>query len=303
MSHITIAASAKAFKALFTVVENNFTLSKSDTRNFGPFSASYSVSAHLSGGTLQLNNDNTFELQNVDIVFGILDFKLCLDLPGFCIPSFCLVPDPWNGCLVGFPGFCIGGPICIDLNLSGLTSKITDLKASLITKYFIDPARLPGWTDLDAELNGHSNQWQIFIDPVSVNVALIDVPATIDNILTNALNNAIHNLFPSWLPDWAVDLIMAFLGPIADLLTSLLGITTSIAEWLSDLLSNAFGLVSLLETAIADFLANQKPIEQFEDPFPIFHAIGGLIPVKIPIRDVTVTIDAKEMMVTANVGA
>ena len=303
MSHITIAASAKAFQQLFNEVEKNFSFSKSDTANFGPFSASYSVSVHLSGGNLQLNNDNTMELQNVDIVFGTLDFKLCLDLPGFCIPSVCLVPDPWNGCLVGFPGFCIGGPICVDLNLSGLTSQITDLKASLVPKYYVDPARLAGWTDLDAELNGHSNQWQIYIDPVWVNVALIDVPATIDNILVNAINTAIHNLFPSWLPGWAVDLIMAFLGPIVDLITSLLGITTSIAEWLSNLLGNAFGLVALLETAIADYFASKYPLYQFEDPFPILPASGGLIPVKIPIRNLAATIDSQEMIVQANVGA
>ncbi len=303
MSHITIAASAKAFQQLFNEVEKNFSFSKSDTANFGPFSASYSVSVHLSGGNLQLNNDNTFELQDVDIVFGTLDFTLCLNLPGFCIPSFCIVPDPWNGCLVGFPGFCIGGPVCAELNLSGLTSQITDLKASLLPKYYIDPARLPGWTDLDAELNGHSNQWQIYIDPVLVNVAPIDVPATIDNILVNAITTAIDNLFPSWLPGWAIDIIMAFLGPIIDLITNLLGITTSIAEWLSDLLGNLFGLVSLLETAIADYFASKYPLYQFEDPFPILQASGGLIPVKIPIRDLAATIDAQEMIVQANVGA
>ena len=134
----------------------------------------------------------------------------------------------------------------MDLNLSGLTSQITDLKASLVPKYYVDPARLAGWTDLDAELNGHSNQWQVYIDPVWVNVALIDVPATIDNILVNAITNAIDNLFPSWLPGWAVDIIMAFLGPIVDLITDLLGITTSIAEWLSNLLSNVFGLVGFV---------------------------------------------------------
>src|SRR5262245_46020903 len=120
MSHITVAASAKAFKQLFAVAEAGLTLTKSDSADFGPFSASYSVKLHLTGGTIQLNDDNTIEVQNIDIVFDTLDFKLCLDLPGFCIGGFCIVPDPWNGCLVSFPGFCIGGPICIDLDLSGL---------------------------------------------------------------------------------------------------------------------------------------------------------------------------------------
>lgn len=299
MSHITIAASAKAFQALFNEVETNFNFSKSDSANFGPFSASYAVGVKLSGGTLTLNNDNTMELQDVDIIFTPLDFKVCINLP--CIPSFCVIPDPWNGCLVGFPGFCFGS-VCADLNLSGVTSQITDLKASLLPKYYVDPARLPGWTDLDAELNGHSNQWQIFIDPVWVNISPIDVPATIDNLLKNAIENAISNAL-SGLPGWMVDIIMAFLGPIIDLITSLLDITTSIAEWLSNLLGNAFGLLGILETAIADYFASKYPLFPFEDPFPILKAAGGLIPVKIPIRNLTATINSSEMIVQADVGA
>jgi hypothetical protein len=105
------------------------------------------------------------------------------------------------------------------------------------------------------------------------------------------------------LPGWAVDLVMAFLGPIIDLITGLLGITTSIAEWLSNLLGSVFGLVPLLETAIADYFASKYPLFQFEDPFPILPASGGLIPVKIPIRNLAATIDSQEMIVQANVGA
>src|SRR5690242_16212467 len=94
MSEITLAASAKAFQALFNVIEMNFSIPKSDSRSFGPFTASYSVNVTLSGGTLQLNNNNTFELSDVDVVFSTLDFKLCLDLPGFAYRAFvsCRIP-------------------------------------------------------------------------------------------------------------------------------------------------------------------------------------------------------------------
>src|SRR5215469_6918221 len=202
MAHITIAASAKVFRVLFNLLEAGFTFSKNDSKNFGPFSASYNVKAHLSGGTIQLNDDNTIEIQNVDVNFDILDFKLCLNLPGFCIGGFCIVPDPWNGCLVSFPGFCIGGPVCADLDLSALVAEITDMKANLVAQYVIDPARPPGITDVEAEIQLHPNQWEIFINPTFVDV-IIDVPATLDNIIVDAIKNAINNLFPSWLPQWA----------------------------------------------------------------------------------------------------
>ena len=302
MSHITIAASETAFEQLFKAVRDNFTFTKSDSGSFGPFSASYSVALHLEDGTIQLKDDNTIEIKTVDMVFDTLTLELCFELPGFCIPSFCIVPDPWNGCLVGFPGFCIGGPICVPLNLSGLVSEINKIKASLKPKYFVDPGRLPGWTDLDAEFNSKPNKWQIFIDPTLVSVDPIDLPATIGNVLENAVEDAIDNFFPSWLPGWAKDLVWAFLGPILDFVKGILGIFDKIEDFIQDLLGNTFNLLVLLETAVADYFANKYPIYEFEDPYPVLPSSGGLIPVKIPIRDLSATVNSKEMVVLADVG-
>jgi hypothetical protein len=302
MSHITIAASEKAFEQLFKAVRNNFTISKSDSGNFGPFSASYSIKLHLDGGTIQLNNDGTIEIQNVDVVFDILKVQICFDLPGFCIGGWCIIPDPWNGCLVSFPGFCIGGPICIPLDLSGLVSEINDIKAHLTPKYFVDPARLPTWSDLDAEFAGKPNKWQIYIDPDWVSVDPIDIPATIGNIVENVLKAAIENLFPSWLPGWAKDLIWAFLGPLLDLVKSILGFLDNFEDFLQDLLGNTFDILGLIETAVADYFANKYPIYEFEDPYPLLPQSGVLIPVKIPLRNLTATVNTNEMIVLADVG-
>jgi hypothetical protein len=303
LSDITIAASANAFEQLFIALRNNFTFSKSDSANFGPFSASYSIALHLEGGTLTLNDDNTIEVQDVDVVWDTLKVEVCFDLPGWCIPSFCIVPDPWNGCLVGFPGFCLGGPICAPLDLSGLVSEISDIKASLAPTYYVDPARIPGWSDLDAELNGHPNKWRIFIDPEWVNVDPIDIPASVANLLENAVKDAIDNAIPSWVPGFVKDLLWALIGPILDLITSVLGIVGDISEWLANLLGTMFGLLGAIETAVADYFASQYPIYEFEDPYPVLPAEPGLIPVKIPIRNLTATVDSHEMVVLADVGA
>jgi hypothetical protein len=304
VSHITIAASANGFKELFAVVRDNFTFAKSDGASFGPFSASYSVKLHLSGGTVQLNDDDTIEVKHLDVVWDTLKLTICFELPGFTIPGFCIVPDPWNGCLVGVPDIPIGGPICVPLNLSGLVSEISDLKASLKPLYFIDPARDPSWSDLDAEFNGHPNKWKIFIDPEFVLVEPIDVPGTVANVFENLVKDAVEDMFPSWLPGWAKHLVLAALGPILDLVTGLLNIADDITDFIGDLLGPAFfGIIGLLETAVADYFAAQYPIYQFEDPYPILEAGGGLIPVKIPIRDLESHVNSKEMIVTADVGA
>ncbi len=302
MSHVTIAASEKAFEQLFKAVRDNFTVSKSDSGNFGPFSASYSIKLHLDGGSIQLNNDGTIEIKTVDVVFDILKVQICFDLPGFCIGGWCIVPDPWNGCLVSVPGFCIGGPICIPLDLSGLVSEINDIKAHLNPKYFVDPARLPTWSDLDAEFAGKPNKWQIYIDPDWVSVDPIDIPATIGNIVENVLKDAINDLFPSWLPGWAKDLIWAFLGPLLDLVKSILGFLDNFEDFLQDLLGNTFDILGFIETAVADYFANKYPIYEFEDPYPLLPQSGPLIPVKIPLRNLTATVNTNEMIVLADVG-
>ncbi|HEY3340759.1 MAG TPA: hypothetical protein VGK81_02025 [Anaerolineae bacterium] len=302
MSHVTIAASEKAFEQLFKAVRNKISVSKSDSGSFGPFSASYSIKLHLDDGSMQLNNDGTIEIKNVEVVFDILKVQVCFDLPGFCIGGWCIVPDPWNGCLVSVPGFCIGGPICIPIDLSGLVSEINDIKAHLTPRYFVDPARLPAWSDLDAEYAGKSNMWQIYIDPDWVSVDPIDIPATINNIVENILKNAINNLFPSWLPGWAKDLIWAFLGPLLDLLKSILGFLDNFQDFLQNLLGNTFDILGFIETAVADYFANKYPIYQFEDPYPLLPQSGALIPVKIPLRNLTATVNTSEMIVLADVG-
>lgn len=303
MSDITIAASANGFTQLFNALRDNFTFSKSDSADFGPFSASYSVALHLEGGNITLNDDNTIEVKDVDVVWDTLKAQVCFDLPGWCVGGFCIVPDPWNGCLVSFPGFCIGGPICAPLDLSGLVSEISDLKASLAPAYYVDPARLPGWSDLDAEFNGHPNKWRIFVDPEWVHVDPIDIPASVGNLLENAVKDAIDNLIPGWVPGWAKDLLWALIGPILDFVKGLLGIVGDVEEWLADLLGNQFDLLGAIETAVADYFASQYPIYEFEDPYPILPAEPGLIPVKIPIRNLTATVDSHEMVVVADVGA
>lgn len=303
MSDITLAASANAFNQLFDAARDNFRLSKSGSGTFGPFSASYAVAMHLQGGSIQLNDDNTVEVQHVEIVWDTLEVQVCFDLPGFCVGGFCIIPDPWNGCLVSFPGFCIGGPICESLDLSGLVSEISDVRAGLAPRYYVDPARLPGWSDLDAELAGHSNQWRIFIDPAWVHVDPINIPESAGNLFETLVENAIDNLIPSWVPDWAKDLLWAAVGPIFDLVKGILGFADDFSHWLSDLLGNAFDLLGAIETAVADYFANQYPIYEFEDPYPVLALPLSLIPVKIPIRDLTAQVDSKEMIVLANVGA
>ncbi len=301
MNHFTIASSEAAFRQLFKLLRDNFSFSDSGGDNFGPFSASYEIAFHLEKGTIKLNNDGTIEVEALDIVWDTLRVEVCFDLPGIHIPGFCIIPDPWNGCLVGVPSINIGGPICIPLDMSGLVSEISEIRARLNAIYFIDPGRLTSWSDLEAEINGKPNMWQIFIDPEFVSVDPIDVPHTIGNIFENLVEDAIRDMLPGGLFGWVVDLVFELLGPIIDLITSALDIVDTIEDFIQDLLGDLFGFLTLIETVVADHFAKKYPILKFEDPYPIL-TDGSLIPVKIPLRDLKVNVNTNEMIITGDVG-
>ena len=301
MSHLTVAASEHAFKELFKLVRDGFTFAKSDSASFGPFSASYSVKLHLETGSIHLNNDGTIEIDALDVVWDTLKLEVCFDFPGFTIPGFCIIPDPWNGCLVGIPDIHIGGPICVPLDLSGLVSEISKVRAHLKAKYYVDPGRLPGWTDLQAEFAGKPNKWRIFIDPDFVSVDPIDVPATIGNLFENAIEQAIEDLLPGWLPGFVKDLLMALLQPVVDIVKAVLNVFDSVEDFLQDLIGEQLDLLGQIETAVADYFANKYPIWEFEDPYPIL-TDGPLIPVKIPLRNLKADVNSKEMIVTGDIG-
>lgn len=301
MSHLTLAASEAAFEQLFKLARDGFKFNNSDSGSFGPFSASYSVELHLDKGSIHLNDDGTVEIDALDVVWDTLTLQVCFDFPGFTIPGFCVVPDPWNGCLVGIPDIRIGGPLCIPLNLSGLVSEISKVRAHLNATYFVDPGRVPGWSDLQAEFAGKPNKWQIFIAPDFVSVDPIDIPATIGNLFENLVEQAIEDLLPGWLPDWAKSVLMAFLQPVVDIVKAVLDVFDSVEDFLQDLIGEKFDLLGQIETAVADYFASKYPIYKFEDPYPIL-TDGPLIPVKIPLRNLKADVNSREMIITGDIG-
>ncbi len=304
MSHLTVAASEDAFRLLFGFLRDNFTFSSSDSADFGPFTASYAVALHLKGGTIDLRDDNTVQVRELDIKWDTLQLCLGVDIPEICVGGFCIIPTPF-GCALRAPRICVFSAdpdINFCLDLSGVITSEISITASPIIKYRVDPARTPGMADLDAEDANIPNKWQVFIDPVTLDIDVFDVADMVGDLLENAVNAAINGLL-GFLPQWAKDLILAILGPIIDLIRAILDLPDDIGEWIADLLGVSFGLFNLLLTFVADYFANKTPLHELEDPYPILPASGGLIPVKIPIRDLAVRVNTKEMILEGNVGA
>lgn len=314
MAHLTIAASEKTFKALFDAIRDNFNFARSDSADFGPFTAGYALEAHLEDGTLDLRADNTVQIKELDIKWDKLDLTLGLDIPEICVGGFCIIPSPFGGCWLRAPEICIFSSdpdISFTLPLGGLITSELSVTGSLLTKYAVNPARPGGMNDWDAQdaTPSLANHWQLFLDPQFVDVDIFDIADIVGDLLENAVNAAIDNLL-SFLPGWARDLIKAILGPIIDLIRAILDIPDDIQEWISDLLNVSFGILDFIVQMVADYFANQYPLHQIEDPYPILEAaanpnssfLPSLVPVKIPIRDLRVFNNDQEMILEGNVG-
>jgi hypothetical protein len=303
MSDITVAASESAFTELFGTLRDAFTLSASDSGDFGPFTASYAVALHLENGTVDLRGDNTVSVKELDVVYDTLAVSLGIDFPEISIGGWCIIPTPF-GCALRLPKISIfsGDPdIVIPLDLSGLLRSELSFIAGLRTAYRVDPGRQPWMDYLDAQTAGVPNTWQVFVDPHSVDVDLFDIADILGDLLENAVDAAVDAAL--WfLPGWARDLVKAILGPVIDLVRALLDIPDDIGEWLEDLLGTSLGLLDVITTAVLDHLAAGNALFDFEDPYPVLAASGGLFPVKVPITDFAVRVTDDEMIVEANVG-
>jgi len=313
MAHLTVAASEKAFVMLFEAIRDNFQFAKSGSDSFGPFTAGYSVEAHLEGGSVDLRADNTVQIKELDIKFDELDLTLGIDLPEVCIGGFCIIPSFW-GCILRAPKICVfddNPDISITLPLGNLITSEVSVTGRLLTKYHVNPLRPGGMNDWDAQdaVPSLANHWQLFLDPQFVDVDVFDIADIVGDLLENLLDAAVDNLL-GFLPGWAKSIIRGIFGPIINVVRVILDLPDDIQEWISDLLNVSFGILDFILQLIADYFANKYPLHQIEDPFPILDATpnpnpgapASLVPVKIPIRDLLVFNNDLEMILEGNVG-
>jgi hypothetical protein len=304
-SHLTVAASENAVEELFALVRDNFSLAASDSIDFGPFTAGYALALHLEGGDIDLRNDNTIQIDELDIKWDTIQVSLGIDIPEICVGGWCIVPNPFDGCWVRLPEICIFSAdpdIGFTLDLSDLITSEISARVRPLTRHGVEATRPPGMSDLDAEDLGIPNLWGVFIDPVTLDIDVFDIADIVGDLLEDAVNAALNGILGP-LPQWAKDLILAILGPIIDVIRAILDIPDEIDEWLTDLLGISFGIFDLLLTALADHFALGAPLHQLEDPFPVLPSSGGLIPVKIPIDSLSVEVNADELILAGHVGA
>ncbi|HXF68698.1 MAG TPA: hypothetical protein VNK89_02730 [Thermoflexus sp.] len=305
MAHMTIAVSEGVFRRSFDLLKRNLIIERADSMSFGSFTAGYDVKAHLEGGSIDLRNDGTLQLRELDVRWDRLRLTLGLDLPELCVGGGC-VDMPWPIPDICLPRVCVfsGDPdVSISTDLAAFVAQEISFTARLAVRYFDASLPLPS-PDLCAPLRieplPDHNQWRIHIDPETIDVDLFDFPDIVGDLVEDALTGGVEALIPG---GWVRDLILAIIGSVADLIRSLLDIPDEIEEWLSDLFNVSFGLLDFIGTLVLDFFSRCNPIYQVDDPLEIMPASNGLIPVRIPIRNLSVSVNDAEMVLQADVGA
>jgi hypothetical protein len=306
MAHITIAASEAVFAETLKVVVNNFVFEKADSGDFGAFNAGYDVKLLLEGGSIDLRDDGTIRLRELDGRWEKLEFTLGVDIEELCVGGGCLdLPFPLPDiCLPEWCVFSADPDVQITLDLAPFVRQELSLVASPLVEYFdpatttIDPLCQKLHTALG--IDDTKTEWRIFCDPGTIDFDPFDFADTVGGLFEDALTAVIETLIPAGI---VRDLVLAIIGSVADLIRAVLDIPDDFKDWLSDLFNISFGLGNLILQVIADFFGKCVSFFQIEDPYPVLSETSTLIPVRIPIRNLTAAVNDVEMVVTADIGA
>ena len=313
MSHLTAAFAERAVQELFKGIVKNFVLEEADSMPPNDFTASYDIKLHLDGGSVELTNQNSLVIHELDVKWDRILLSLTVDLPKVCTPDGCIEIFGKEICI---PQWCIfegENDIDIDFDLAPYV-RTSEISGELrpVVKYFVHPDRTPSMNYLVAEETPDpdfpddpeknlADRWQVFLDPIWLDIDLIDFEAIVEELL-DALVDAIVDTVFAGFPGWAKDAILAITGPLIDFIGDAIDLVDDFDEWLSDLFNISFGLGDLILNLLADYFAHKTPIVDLENPYPVMEAENGLIPVKIPLEKLSVHIDTHEMVLEGSVG-
>lgn len=297
MADITVALSESAFIKLFESVRDSFHIVKSGSSS-GTFSASYSAGVRLHGGTIDMRNaPDEIRINELDVVYDPLSVNIGIDIPEMSFGGFCLFWIPIKGCILRAPEITLfeaNPDINIPINLSGLIESEISGGFNMKVKYFDNPESQ--WMNIyQAHEAGKADEWRFHLDPVWLDLDIIDVSDTVGNILNSLVDTLVNDLFGG-LPDWVKDIASWLLGGLVDIVTGILDIGDDIDEWISGLLGQSFGLLDFILQQVGDYFANKYPVYSIENPYPLF----GNPEVLLPIRSFGVDIADTELILTAD---
>ena len=311
MADLTIAVSEAVFAKTLEVVVANFGFDVSGQADYGAFTVAYDGHLFLKGGSLDLRDDGTIRLRELDARWDKLDFSLGVKLPKLSFGGG-VVEVPLGSILLPGAGLFSGSPtVTFTVHLAALVKHELSLIGSPLIQHF-EPGVTPigqHCQDLHTALkiDDTKPQWRVFCDPQTIDFDLFDFADTVGDLFEQAFTAALDATLPRGLLH---DLILAGIGSVADLLRTLLDIPDDFSEWLSDLFNVSLGVFNLILQFVADFFGKCISFYQLDDPFPMFpktkektaDTTVELPEVTVPIQHLSATVSDVEMVVTADIG-
>lgn len=309
MSDLTVAIADRVVDEVFRKIVDKLKFEHAGASPGSPVSLRYDVAFHFRNDTLvqprlELRDDGTVFLHDLKILWDKLELTVGVDIPEVCVGGFCIVPDPTDGCLVRAPRVCLfgGNPdFSFTLALDQLVTSEISVEGGFRIVHFDNPARLPTDSDWDAHRNQRANGWQMFLVPTIVHVDPFHIADIVGDLFKSAIEDNVNGLLGD-APGWAKDLIKAILGGIETLIRATLNIGDDVVEWLENQLNGPVGLRDIIETFVADYLANRTPVPLVEDPMALLdNDPHGLIPVMVPITGLIARVSSKEVVLEGSV--
>jgi hypothetical protein len=316
MSDITVSISHAIINGIFTGVVDTFKFEHADPHaaSLGPVTLGYDVAFHFRNDTavqptLDLRDDGSIFLHNLKILWDKLELTVGIDIPTIQIGAFCLIPIPFDGCLVPFPGitlFDANPDISFTLALDQLITSELSVDAAFGVSHISNPNRLPTDSDWDAHDNKRGNHWELSVVAPVVHVDPFHVADIVADLFKKAIQDSIDSILNGLgVPGFIRDLIDKILGGIEHLIRVVLNIGDNIVQWLENALNGPVNLLDFIATFVTDFLL-RNPIPIVEDPLPILEDKSGkpnpLIPIMIPIVGLQASVTAAELVLEGSVG-
>jgi hypothetical protein len=297
------AVSAAAFEKIFTAIVKGFRFSKSGTDSYGPFSVNYDVVAHFEGGSLEMRDDGTIVIKELDVKWDEFKLSIGINIPKLCVGGgeVCLMP-PYPSCNVPVVGCrdCVALPsYCFFSDSPDITVPI-DLSESITSEVTFN-ARVEAFYGV---YSGTPNRWQIVAIPtLPSDLHVTGIADTVGDLFKNRVKGSIDNLLSSSkAPDWAINLIYEILGGIDNIIRNILNIPEDIGKWFIDMI-HKIGITKSLFNDLHDYLTFKIPTAlEIEDPFQVLRPDDLMIPVKIPIEFIEVSVNSHEIVIKGDVG-
>lgn len=297
------AISTDAFERIFTAIVKEFRFLKSGTDNYGSFSVNYDVVAHLEGGSVEMKDDGTVVIKELNVIWDKFKLNIGIDIPEISVGGgeVCVNP-PYPSCNVPIVGckkcvtlpsysFFSGSPdITIPVDLSGLITSELVFNTQLETFYGIG--------------SGTPNRWQIaFIPTLPSDLYITNIADSVGDLFKSRVKHTIDDILSSSkAPDSAIKLISEILGGIDNIMRNIINIPDDIGKWFIDMIQH-IGIVRSLLNDLYDYLTFKiLAAFEIEDPFQVLKPDSNIVPVKIPIEFIRVSVNSHEITIEGDVG-